>query len=302
MKTNPALAFVSLEGEFTLDGGQGHYQRTIEPSWGNSDERIFGGYTTALCFAAAARESLHPALCSGHVIFLEAAHTGRIDFEVNTLRKGRSVAAMQVSGIQDGRRVLICQTWLRSAPTEQAAPGAMNRHHGPDGVSDLAWLSNVFGFHGWFESLGVDYPRSMEEFSDDRKRTVDVWSRPKAGQLPHGTMTQLFDVLIADAYMADSHMRSQPCDPAHLVSLDLAIQWTPLLHRTGWRRIQAESPPVTDGSAACIATISDESGTVCATASQQTWNLEHSTRRVKWLSCQTVTGKSQRSNERRTRR
>jgi acyl-CoA thioesterase len=273
MKHNSALSLTSLEGQFILDGGQGHYHRTIEPSWGNSDERIFGGYSTALCFAAAARESPHPALCSGHVIFLEAVHSGRIAFDVVTLRKGRSVAAMQVSGIQDGRQVLACQTWLHSAPAEQAAATAPSEQHGPDRAIELAWLSDVFGFHGWLESRGVDYPRSIEEFSDDRKRTVDVWSRPKAGQLPNGTMTQLFDVLVADAYMADSHLRSQPCNPAHLVSLDLAIQWTAILHRTGWRRIQAESPPVTGGSAACVATIVDETGTVCATASQQTWHI-----------------------------
>jgi hypothetical protein len=35
--------------------------------------------------------------------------------------------------------------------------------------------------------------------------------------------------------------------------------------------MRAFTPPVADGSAACVATISDETGFTCATAAQQTW-------------------------------
>jgi acyl-CoA thioesterase len=114
----------------------------------------------------------------------------------------------------------------------------------------------------------------MESFADG-KRSVEVWLRPKDRHLPPGTLTQLFDVIVADAHISDSQLRGgQPglaFDPNSLVSLDLSIQWTPFIHNTGWRRIQATSPPAAHGFSACTATIFDETGSVCAHAAQQTY-------------------------------
>jgi acyl-CoA thioesterase len=260
-----------LDAQFILDGGSGRYKRTIHANWCNFDERVFGGYTAALCFAAAARESVHPALASGHVVFLDAVCPETIEFEVTILRRGRSLTAVRVDALQRGKPVVACQAWLRAAPSEPAPVGHTDAIQGLATTVDLAWLASDLGFHGWLESRGVDYPRNWQEFAQDRQRSVDLWVQPRPGLLASGVMTQLFDILVADAFIADSHLRGQACNPADLVSLDLGIQWTPLTHRTGWRRIRAESPPVTDGSAACVATLEDETGSVCATATQQAW-------------------------------
>jgi acyl-CoA thioesterase len=277
MTPDAALVAPLLENEFLLDGGSGTYHREISSRWENSDDRIFGGYSAALSFAAAARESPHGTFCSGHVMFLEGVHAGRIELVVTPLRVGRSVAAMRVEGLQDGRRVLATAVWLRSAPTPDAPSGAILQAQGPDHGVPLAWLPNLFKFHQWLETRGIDYPSSVEAFGVDRKPSVDVWLRPKAQPLPAGMMTQLFDILVADAHISDCQLRASACDPAALVSLDLAIQWTSVLHRPGWRRMQAFTPPVADGSAACVATISDETGFTCATAAQQTWIIRRKT-------------------------
>lgn len=264
------------EDDFALAGGNGRRHRNIPTQWVNYGERVFGGYSAALCFAAAVSESTHPAICSGHVAFLETVHPGRIDFEVSVLRRGRSLTALRVDAFQNERRSLVCHTWLRSAPTVEAAPpGSAPDWPDPAHAVDLSWLVDVFTFHRLLEARGVDYPASRELFQADGRRTVDVWLRPKDRQLAAGTLTQLFDVIVADAHIGDCHLRGahQGCGPENLVSIDLAMQWTPVLHRPGWRRIQAESPTPAQGCAASVATIFDETGAICATAAQQTWEI-----------------------------
>ena len=114
-----------FENQFRLaNDADGIYSRMIDKSWDNGAGRIFGGYTAALSLAAAAAISPHPELCSFHILFLEPVSSGLITFEVNALRIGRAVAAVQVAGQQNDRKVLSSQVWLRPAMITAAAADA----------------------------------------------------------------------------------------------------------------------------------------------------------------------------------
>lgn len=252
----------------------GTYGRTIGAHWSNKSNRIFGGYSAALALNAAIAAAPFRRLCSAHAIFLDPVLEGDIVFEVATLKAGRSLVAMRVTGSQHNRPVLTAQVWLR-APIEAPVSGEIRSSEPkPEQAVDLSWLAEAYPFHRFLQCRAIDYPSSARDlFEGDGRRTVDIWSRPNVTSFSSQSLTQLFDVLVADAFASDPQVRMKDVDPGRLVSLDLSIQWSPWPGQSGWRRLQGWAPPAGAGLSSCLATIFDERMNVCASVAQQTWTV-----------------------------
>lgn len=262
-----------LGQEFALEYlGGGCYRRVIDERWGNANNAIFGGYAAAVCLAAAAAESRHAALCSAHIMFLAPTKPGSIELAVTSERQGRSFSALRVLGLQGERHVLAANAWFWPATgSSESLPLQGPPPPSPSQATAIPWLDD-YPFYRWMETLALDYPDRMDRFVTADYRPIDVWSRPRGASLPPGLMTQLYDVLLADAHTADGAARWPGFYPEATISLDLHMQWAAGLHQPGWRRLTATAIPPLDGLSASSATICDDKGRVCATSSQQAWS------------------------------
>lgn len=269
-----------IDAQLALEAiGNNRYRRELSHDWTNATERIFGGYSAALALAAAAAAAPYPRLCSAHLLFLGPAVPGEITFETAALRVGRAVAAMSVTGEQHGRRVLQAQAWL-GVSIDADTGGDKDRPVAcPEDAVPLTWLQELYAFHRHFECRGVDYPASGRSLIEgDGRRSVDVWARAAAASPAPEAATQLWDVMVADAFSSDPQLRTAGLGSGGFVTLDLSIQWSPYRGRTGWRRLQAWSPPQAHSLSLCQATVFDESMNVCASVAQQTLTLPRSSR------------------------
>ena len=259
----------SIAQEVQLEpAGDSRWARAIGEGWVNSGDRVFGGYSAALALAAAVEGSPHDALASGTVMFLEAILPGRIEFEVTTLRRGRSVACMSVIGVQHGRPAITAQAWTRrAAPMATPSGGVV----APEGVGvSLEWLDSVFPFHQYLESRALRYPASLSEFETGAPWSVELWARPR-GSLPVEPLhDQLFDVILADAHLGDIGVASVE-DLDLLISLDLQVQWATAPCVPGWRHIVVAEAPAESRMFPSVARISDTAGTLSAVVTQQVY-------------------------------
>lgn len=265
---------MGLEEALALESlGSGRYRRLIDAQWCNLHGGAFGGYSAALAMAACAAESPHKALCSMHVLFLESVKPQHLDLQVESERRGRSFSALRVSGTQNGRRVLAATALFKPDAPRAAVDHAEPSHisAAPADAGALPWL-DIYPFYRWLETRAIDYPADMDSFVTAQPRPIAVWSRPRHGELSSGFMTQLYDILLADAHIADAMLRWPGTGPLSLLSLDLHMQWSGRFAANGWRRLVASAPCPADGIGTCSAVLYDEQRRECATASQQAWN------------------------------
>ncbi|SHN40065.1 acyl-CoA thioesterase domain-containing protein [Cryptosporangium aurantiacum] len=224
------------------------WRASISPRWSLPD-RVFGGYSAALCCAATlAAEGSEPVepesrqLLSATIAFLAPVRAGEIEFEVGEVRRGRRVTWLTGIGRQDDRQVI--SSTLAVAPSgTDPAPASVEPIEPPADLPTLDYLAETWPFAANFDERAVDYPESLEKFCDG-STTIDLWVKALDPVFCGDALSeQVADVAIADAHLLDGVLRSSGTSLTEAFSIDLQVAWAEEPLTTAWRRVQIEGNP-----------------------------------------------------------
>jgi len=240
-------ADLDLAAEFAIDGSDGRYTRSIEARW-DVGGRAFGGYGAALALTAMTASTGLPVAQSLYAMFLNPLQFGEIDFVVDVLRRGRSVAAARSTATQDGRAVLTATAWLTSE-SNRRGPAVVD----PD-EPDRNWAGGQWPVLDFADRRGAGYPESATAFAGARE--IELWLRPRSA-VPE----QVFDVLILDGHLLDAPLSLRGSIDEPMASLDLSVSW-----------LRDETPPA--GAWRCLRSVGDEREGCVAASGSLSWTGE----------------------------
>lgn len=286
MSSSPVKALDSVHPmlhrvDFVLVGGDGRYEAHVPDRW-TFDGRAFGGFTSALALASMFEHTGRDVAASLSVTFLEPGAEGSLVVEVETLRSGRTAAAVAATVRQDGRPILTANAWLADGWLEQpdaTVTEVLSRYGGerpppppPVESASLEWLHPEWPALQFAERRGIDYPTSWATFARGRPE-VALWLRVQEGDHDGDPLAhpQLGDVLHADAHLFDAPGQVTGFEDALLLSLDLNIAWQPGAHEipsTDWRLYEGRGS-VAAGGVTAVGTLRSEAGALLAVTTSQ---------------------------------
>jgi acyl-CoA thioesterase len=97
-----------FESSLSLEGGDGHYELLVDPTWEGQPGVVYGGFTLAVVVRAAGLESSAGRPVSLACQFLRAlTPTEPVNIEVTAIRRGRASDLLQVTLTQSGKTAVV---------------------------------------------------------------------------------------------------------------------------------------------------------------------------------------------------
>jgi acyl-CoA thioesterase-2 len=236
--------------------------------------RVFGGHI--LAHAVRASSSTHPAgrpVNSLHAHFLGAAHAGfDIDYDVGSLKRGRSFDVDHVVARQRDRPIMVCTISFHSAENGSDYQVEMPQVPAPAALESVAYLPP--GTHPEVrEPFELRYTdgRFRDEDGPDAEPSLHTWVRarrpaPSAAQTDHAAMlAYAVDFLVTRV----AHMPVR--DKAALVgaSLDHAMWFHRPFRVDDWLLVSCTTSTLAGARSLSRAEIFDQEGHLVATAVQE---------------------------------
>ena len=98
----------------------GHISQVSSADWWRASPRAFGGQLVAHCIVAAGRCAPPGWSChSAHVHFVGAGKMHWTEYQVTTLRQGRTLSLFQVKAVEDGAVVVVATVGFHDAASER---------------------------------------------------------------------------------------------------------------------------------------------------------------------------------------
>lgn len=253
-----------------LDAGDSDHQ-WIAPGIGGEGKRVYGGQLSAQALLAAARtapDSMRPT--SIHAQYLRGADAAApLNYDVESLRTGRTAATRRVVVHQEGKPVL-------AATVSFAEPQSGLEHDKsrlPEERPDDLPYTGPAGRALSFPESEVDM--RISDSHDAGRFTRRLWWRLRC-DVPDDALTHTaVAVFVSDVYLLDAILQTHA---SAVTSRDRRIKWATTehsmwLHRgfdvARWNLIESTSPVASGGRGIVTAKMIDADGRCCATVTQE---------------------------------
>jgi len=234
---------------------------------------IFGGQLLAqvLHVAAATLQDARPAHYLQASFIAGGDPAGPLDFEVRTLRDGRSTSNRQVEVSQAGRTLLI------AALSFQAVSAGYEHQIAKPAVDDPERLLAARRFlAGFSEEQGAQFPfyiLACPTDADEREPVSSVWAKPRFEITTDALLHQMLFAFVSDASILQSAIQPHALkwdEPGlTIATMNHSLWFHRPLDISDWLLMHSVSPSTSAGRAFSTADSFSRDGTLVATIAQE---------------------------------